>query len=182
MQRSSSSRSPSPASATSSPLSLSPLRSPMETGSHAEWLEETLLADMGPDEKWEVAVAKAPKCPKRTSAPSQPPSEVPFTQEDPAVASTSGVTIGVPTPDPPTSVRGVKRSSAGEEGAVVEAILDFEGSRGETEGRQGRPRTNEPWRSCTNGCCKAITQQIHHRRMIGRPDDSTFLLPPPSGS
>ena len=48
--------------------------------------------------------------------------------EEPAVASTLAVTIGVSTPDPMNSARGVKRSSAGAEGAVVEAISDFEGS------------------------------------------------------
>ena len=108
------------------------MRSPMETGSHAEWLEEALLADMGPDEKWELAVAKAPKCPKRASVPSQPPPE----KSTPEIASTSGLAVGVPTPDLPPPVRGVKRSSAGEEGAMVEAILDFEGSTGEMEERE----------------------------------------------
>ena len=69
---------------------------------------------MGPDEKWEVAVAKAPKCLKRASVPSQPP--------DTGSSNTS---------------KDVKRSSAGEEGAMVEAILDFEGSRGQMEERKG---------------------------------------------
>ena len=52
---------PSSAAGTASPvLSLSPLQSPVDTGSHAEWLEESLLADMSPDDKWGAAVAKAP--------------------------------------------------------------------------------------------------------------------------
>ena len=100
-----------------------------------------MLADMGPDEKWEVAVAKAPKCPKWASVPSQPTSEE-STPEDPAIASTSGLAVGVPTPDLPPPVRGVKRSSAGEEGAMVEAILDFVGSRGEMEERKDWRKTH----------------------------------------
>ena len=135
---------PSPAERTPNPvLSLSPLQSPVYPSSHAVWLEEVLLADMTPDEKWEVAVAKAPKCPKRATASSaEPPAHGQPSPGELAVASTSTGVMETTPSTPSIPGRGVKRSSAGEEGAIVDEILAFEGSRGATEGGEGWGETH----------------------------------------
>ena len=46
-------------------MSLSPLRSPPATGSHAEWLEQDLLGAMEPEDRWRVAIATAHRIPRR---------------------------------------------------------------------------------------------------------------------
>ena len=53
---------------------------PIEMGSHAEWMERQLLDDMAPEDKWKVAVAHAPKIPRRSTPEDEP---------EMAVASTS---------------------------------------------------------------------------------------------
>ena len=59
-------RSPSPGVRPLSPaMSLSPLRSPPATGSHAEWLKQDLLGAMDPEDRWSVVIATAPRIPRR---------------------------------------------------------------------------------------------------------------------
>ena len=46
-------------------MTLSPLRSPPVSGSHAHWLEQELLRDMEPEDRWRVAIATTPRIPRR---------------------------------------------------------------------------------------------------------------------
>ena len=158
MSRMMESRSPSPAIGTLSPaLSLSPLSSPPATGSHAEWLERNLLGAMEPDDRWRVAIASAPWIPQRrpvrvddspvlvidvdavemaaTIPPSSPSGKADESSPEASVPPPSpgqnveAREIGIATTHPSPS-RGVKRTAAGEAGAIIDAmLLDLEHKR-----------------------------------------------------
>ena len=111
-------------------LSLSPPRSPIDSGSHAEWMEAQLLRDMWiPQDKWKVAVAQAPKIPRRSPPMSEP---------DGTVASTSAnQVISAPT----TGVRS-DSSSTGKSRAILYALLtEFEPSGGVEREERGWSET-----------------------------------------
>ena len=56
------SRTPFPVAWALSPvMTLSPLRSPPVSGSHADWLEQELLRDMEPENRWRLAIATTPR-------------------------------------------------------------------------------------------------------------------------
>ena len=60
------SRTPSPVARALSPaMTLCSLRSPPVSGSHANWLEQELLRDMEPEDRWRVAIATTPRIPRR---------------------------------------------------------------------------------------------------------------------
>ena len=113
----------SPSRIPSSCLSLSPLQSPIEVGSHADWIEAQLLSDMVPEDKWKVAVAQASKIPRRSPPTSEP---------DRAISSTSA------TPDAPVSATSLhmEEPATGESGEILDALLaEFEPSN-EMEGEE----------------------------------------------
>ena len=108
-------------------IRLSPLRSPVEDGSCAFYLEDQLLGDMTPDDKWKVAAARAPKISQRSSEAGAVPS--PHQAIEPERAQE---TAGAATPGEPTSSTSANRErpATGESGAMLDALLsEFEPSR-----------------------------------------------------
>ena len=113
----------SPSSSRSSSPHLSPLQSPAEQGSHADQLEEMLLADMEADDKWAVASNKAPRCPRKSAG------------DDGAIPGPSGT-------NPPSAARGIKRLVEGEEGLLAEMVMKIEDSREVGEAGEGWSETH----------------------------------------
>ena len=147
-----------PPSRTPSPcLSLSPLWSPIDSGSHAEWMEAQLLSDMAPEDKWKVAVAHAPKIPRRSPTTSEP---------DGAVASTSSAPDG----PAPANCQAVVNPTTGESEEILESLLDeFEPS-GEVEG--GERKWGE---TLSHQAVEELTQWLQQS------GDHSGSPPPPTG-
>ena len=162
---------PASASRTPSPcLSLSPLQSPIEVGSHADWMEAQLLSDMVPEDKWKVAVVQAPKIFRRS-----PPSSEP----DGVIASTPAIPV-VPAP---ANSPGMVKPTTGESGEILDALLaDFEPSSGiEGWGKSawGKTLNHQVVEELTNGCKRAeITWPHHHHRMLESLGTRTSLTKP----
>ena len=106
-------------------LSLSPLRSPVDATSRADSLEEMLLADMHPEDKWRVAVGQAPRIIKK------PPPQ-----------SSEASTSGAQSTGPPSPGRGTKRPALGEKALLIQSVADFEVSRGVRDGGEGWSETH----------------------------------------
>ena len=119
----------SPSRSSRAALSLSPLQSPVEDDGYASYLENQLLEDMTPDDKWKVAATRAPKIPRKS------PEAEAVSSPDQVVEPGRAQETALPTLL--TSATG-ERPAAGESGAMLDALLrEFEpssGIRGEERG------------------------------------------------